>query len=98
MNILKEIIKNKKIEIKNSKLEILQKRTDYRPLYDALSKYELTIIAEIKIKSPSEGIINNSLNLIQIARDYESAGADALSILTDKKYFGGSIQVLKNIR
>lgn len=98
MNILKEIIKNKKIEIKNSKLEILQKRTDYRSLCDALLKYELTIIAEIKIKSPSEGIINNSLNLIQIARDYESAGADALSILTDKKYFGGSIQVLKNIR
>tara|TARA_B100001093_G_C26580432_1_gene907020 strand:+ start:156 stop:917 length:762 start_codon:yes stop_codon:yes gene_type:complete len=98
MNILKEIIKNKEIEIKKSKLEILKKRTDYRSLYDALLEYELTIIAEIKIKSPSEGIINNSLDLIQIARDYESAGADAISILTDKKYFGGSLQVLKNIR
>lgn len=98
MNILEEIIENKKIEIQKSRLEILQKRTDYRSLCNALLKYELTIIAEIKIKSPSEGIINSSLDLIQIAKDYESAGADALSILTDKKYFGGSIEVLKEIR
>ncbi len=55
----------------------------------------LAFIAEIKPKSPSAGILKANLSVEDIARDYEAAGADALSILTEPDYFGGSLDNLR---
>jgi indole-3-glycerol phosphate synthase len=51
----------------------------------------LIIIAEFKRRSPSVGIIRDDLTVSEIVRSYERGGADAISVLTDEKYFGGSI-------
>ena len=61
---------------------------------EALTIDELSVIAEIKRKSPSAGDIAEGTSAVEQARDYLNADADALSILTDKKYFGGEIKDL----
>jgi indole-3-glycerol phosphate synthase len=58
----------------------------------------INLIAEIKKKSPSRGIICKDFDLLKIARIYEESGASAISILTDKKYFGGSLNFLLQVR
>lgn len=61
-------------------------------------KDRLSVIAEIKRKSPSAGeIAPESLNAVEQAREYINAEADCLSILTDKDYFGGSLQDLWDV-
>jgi indole-3-glycerol phosphate synthase len=57
----------------------------------------LAVIAEIKRRSPSAGEIKQHADAVKQARTYRSAGADALSILTDEKYFGGSLADLSNV-
>ncbi len=52
------------------------------------------IIAEHKRRSPSKSVINNSLSVQDVARGYEQAGASGMSVLTDGKYFGGSLDDL----
>ena len=55
---------------------------------------ELSVIAEIKRKSPSAGNIADGISAIEQARSYLNSDADALSVLTDKKYFGGELEDL----
>lgn len=55
---------------------------------------ELSVIAEIKRKSPSAGDIAEGISAVEQARTYLNADADALSILTDNKYFGGKLEDL----
>jgi indole-3-glycerol phosphate synthase len=57
----------------------------------------LAVIAEIKRRSPSAGEIAADASAVDQALAYQSAGADALSILTDKKYFGGSLDDLRGV-
>jgi indole-3-glycerol phosphate synthase len=64
----------------------------------APSPPRVTLIAEIKKASPSAGVIAPNFDAIRIARDYETAGASALSILTDEKFFQGRIEYLQLIR
>ena len=52
------------------------------------------IIAEHKRRSPSKSVINNSLNVQDVARGYEQAGVSGMSVLTDMKYFGGALDDL----
>lgn len=52
------------------------------------------IIAEHKRRSPSKSVINNSLSVQDVAKGYENAGASGMSVLTDGKYFGGSLDDL----
>ena len=59
---------------------------------------QLNIIAEFKRRSPSAGLIRSDLSATEIARSYEGGGACAISVLTDKEYFGGSIDDLMAIR
>lgn len=59
---------------------------------------ELALIAEVKKASPSAGIIAEDFDHIAIAKAYEEAGANALSILTDEKYFKGHLSYLAEIR
>lgn len=61
---------------------------------DALAQEELSVIAEIKRRSPSAGDIAESASAVEQARLYLNAEADALSILTDQKFFGGELQDL----
>jgi len=56
------------------------------------------IIAEFKRKSPSKGTINSTAEPVEIARDYTEAGAAAMSILTDRDFFGGSFKDLLAVR
>lgn len=59
---------------------------------------KLAVISEIKRKSPSKGVIQATVDPVARARVYAQAGAAAISVLTDKAYFGGSINDLKQVR
>lgn len=88
--------KNKSLdEIKEEvqKLEI----TDDFPFKKALSEDEISIIAEVKRASPSKGLIAEDFDYLTIAKEYEEAGASAISVLTEPYFFKGSNDYLKEI-
>jgi indole-3-glycerol phosphate synthase len=58
---------------------------------------KLAVIAEIKRRSPSAGAIKEGISALEQARRYQAAGADALSVLTDEKYFGGRLDDLREV-
>jgi indole-3-glycerol phosphate synthase len=58
----------------------------------------VNVIAEIKKASPSAGLIREDFDAVQIARTYEECGADAISVLTDEKYFQGSLEYLSGVK
>lgn len=64
----------------------------------ALEKPGLSFICEVKRASPSKGVIAENFPYLEIARDYERAGADAISCLTEPKWFLGSDQIFREIR
>lgn len=69
-----------------------------RPFETALRReHGLAVISEIKRRSPSAGAIAEERDSSDQARIYYNAGTDAISVLTDEKYFGGSIQDLWNV-
>ena len=104
--ILDEIIENKLLEVRHSESalpleQIIGGLDDARPVRDfhsALKPEGLKIIAEIKRASPSKGIIAKDFDPLRIALSYSSAGASALSVLTDEKFFKGSLSYLSQIR
>ena len=64
---------------------------------EALKKPDIAFICECKKASPSKGLIAPEFPYLQIAREYEAAGADAVSVLTEPKWFLGSDKYLKDI-
>jgi len=105
--ILDQIIENKILEIGQSKktlpleklMESLQRARPPRNFYEAVKPDgNLRIIAEIKRASPSKGIISKDFDPLRIAESYAAGGASALSVLTDEKYFKGSLTYLSDIR
>ena len=88
---LQEIIKTKNEELS----KLTQKK---RSLKSALKKSELTLIAEIKKASPSKGLISKNFDPEKQLQAYSQGGADAISILTDEKYFNGSTEILRQLR
>jgi indole-3-glycerol phosphate synthase len=74
-------------------------RNDFRPFRASLQLGgDVAVIAEVKKGSPSAGIIAPDFNPLSQAREYARGGAQALSILTDEKYFHGHLAYLKQIR
>ncbi|MBL7873791.1 MAG: indole-3-glycerol phosphate synthase TrpC [Cyclobacteriaceae bacterium] len=99
MNILDEIIQEKYKEVEERKslypVKLLEQSIYFQSKVVSLKKYvqredKSGIIAEIKRKSPSKGIINAHVSIERTSIGYMQAGASALSVLTDSKYFGGS--------
>jgi len=99
MNILDEIIIYKRKEVEERKslypVKLLEKSIHFGVKPISLKHYLLRedkygIIAEIKRQSPSKGVINNHVSIERTSIGYMQAGASALSILTDTKYFGGT--------
>ena len=103
MTILEKIVRDKFKEIEFRKKLIPYTQLEDSVLFDRpknslISNLNRTsssgIIAEFKRRSPSKSEINQSLNVFDVAVGYEKAGASGMSILTDQKYFGGSIEDL----
>jgi indole-3-glycerol phosphate synthase len=98
MNALEKIVLEKRIQVQADKIsvpvEILEQSGYYKRECFSLKEFLLRkdksgIIAEIKKHSPALGAINPGVNVENLAGGYEQAGASALSVLTDKKFFGG---------
>src|SRR5437879_5033755 len=99
-DILARIVDHKRAEL-SQKLsrrgELEQRaaaRTDHRDFRTGLVSKKPAIIAEIKQSSPSKGTLSTNFDPAAIARSYESGGAAALSVLTDAKFFQGSLRDL----
>ena len=69
-----------------------------QPFSAALRGSGLAIVAEVKRRSPSRGVLAAGLDAVAQARIYESAGADAISVLTEPKHFDGSLDDLAEVR
>lgn len=103
MTKLDEINSYKRQEISEQKLLIslseLRDRAAYHKPLPSFKEFLLSpeksgIVAEHKRQSPSKGVINDRANLETVVKGYETAGASAISVLTDQKYFGGSLMDL----
>ncbi|MEJ1223774.1 indole-3-glycerol phosphate synthase TrpC [Sediminicola sp. 1XM1-17] len=102
MNILDKIVFDKRKEVDLKKLIIPTSQLEASVLFErptvslanALKQSETGIIAEHKRRSPSKSVINQDLNVQDVATGYELAGACGMSVLTDGKYFGGSMDDL----
>ena len=78
---------------------VAERRTlEGRPFAEALSRPWTSVIAEHKRRSPSAGEIRPGANVAEIVRAYDRGGAAALSILTEERHFGGSLEDLREAR
>ena len=109
MNILDELADYAKIRVAADKEKIsldemkdLAKNSERNDggekFLSALKRPDLSFICEVKKASPSKGIIAENFPYVEIAKDYETAGADCVSCLTEPKYFLGSDEIFKEIR
>lgn len=107
--ILDDIIKQRRIqlrrELERCPLKEMQARAEKQlssraplSLADALKKDRLSCICEVKKASPSKGLIRPDFRPVDFAKEYEAAGANAISCLTEEHYFQGSSEYLASIR
>jgi indole-3-glycerol phosphate synthase len=109
VNILDQIIADKKIEVESRRrerpLEELKEQVTLmgkcRNFFKAVTKPNprgINVIAEIKKASPSAGVICRDFAPVTIAKTYEKCGADAISVLTDEKYFQGKLEYIDQVK
>lgn len=107
MNILKEIVAHKRAEVAERKtlcpILLLERSVYFEAPVVSLKQYVLRndksgIIAEFKRRAPSAGVINEYASVEKVSIGYMQAGASALSILTDKQYFGSRSEDLETAR
>lgn len=108
-NILEEIIDYKRNQLQQQKKlvpaellkELIKGIPRCRNFHKAVAKPNkrgINVIAEVKKASPSAGIIRSDFQPVEIAKIYEQCGADAISVLTDEKYFQGKLEYLTQIK
>lgn len=85
------------ISLPEMKQMALNNKLEGFPFEKALSKKGLSFICELKKASPSKGLIASEFNPIQLVKEYEQAGADCLSVLTEPQWFLGSDEILKEV-
>jgi indole-3-glycerol phosphate synthase len=106
VNFLNEILEYTRDEVARRKSRASAHELRERPLYGrtplslsaALRRRSPAVIAEIKRASPSRGVICAEFDPSRIAREYEAAGASAISVLTEEKFFLGSLEDLRAAR
>jgi len=110
MSILDTIVEQKKLEVARLPERVLAagdlrdallergERRDFIAALRRLRRRDIALIAEVKKASPSAGVICENFDPIRIAKEYEAAGASCLSVLTDEKFFQGSLDYLRQIR
>jgi indole-3-glycerol phosphate synthase len=105
MSILDKIVADKRREAQTLRPQAdrlrreAHARSDVRDFAGALrSRGAVRLIAELKKASPSAGVIQPQFDPVRIARQYEAAGAAALSVLTDERYFQGHLDDLRQVR
>ncbi len=106
MSILADILVHKKAEIAALDARALRLQAEVAPaprdflslLVRSRSRNRPALIAELKRASPSKGLLAPQLDLLQIADLYAGNGAAAISVLTDRKYFLGELEVLRRLR
>lgn len=94
---IEEIKKKVPMEVLKEKAYAMNKETGF-PFEKRLKESGIHAICEVKKASPSKGIIAEDFPYVEIAKAYEMAGADAISVLTEPFYFKGSDEYLKEIR
>jgi indole-3-glycerol phosphate synthase len=108
-NVLDKIIADKRAEVRlrqsQKGLDQLKEQIGALPrcrnFYKAVTKPNprgINIIAEVKKASPSAGVIRGDFDHVAIAQTYQRCGADAISVLTDEKYFQGKLEYIDQIR
>jgi indole-3-glycerol phosphate synthase len=104
---LKKIVKEKEFSLKEDKKKLPQKKLEEKSQEPRLKRsfrkaidnsLRISLIAEIKQASPSKGIIKKDFDPVKIASSYQTAGADALSVLTEETYFKGDLSHIGEIR
>jgi len=110
MNILDKIVEQKKREVAQLPARLIAagdlrdamlehgERRDFLAALRQPRHGDIALIAEVKKASPSAGVICKDFDPVRIAKEYESAGASCLSVLTDEKFFQGSLDYLRQIR
>lgn len=102
IDMLQEILDYKQGEVKYFRrypVAFSAKKRDEQFLFrQCLQRSSFFLIAEIKRKSPSQGEMAMERDPVELALEYKEAGADALSVLTDERYFGGSFEFLEAIK
>ena len=104
--ILEEILRHKETEVSARRtlvtdetlIERIKIASPPRPFSSAITKDRVNVICEVKKGSPSKGVIRSDFDPLFTARTYEENGAAAISVLTDEKYFFGSLENLAMIR
>jgi len=105
-DILSQIIARKRERLEQAKQRFpltdlraeLPTITDSGRFISALRRESVNIIAEIKRRSPSKGVIRENFDPVRIAHNYTAGGAAAISILTEEDFFDGSLEHLRAIR
>lgn len=109
MSILETIVAHKLTEVAACKAELplavlreqlagIARPRDFMAALLSSSRPAPRVIAEIKRRSPSKGELRPGLDPVELARIYEQNGASAISVLTDARFFGGSLDDLRNVR
>ena len=92
-----EEVKRQAEAVRDEEEKTLKEGETVFPLEKALKKPGISFICEVKKASPSKGLISEDFPYLDIAKEYEAAGAEAISVLTEPEYFLGSDRYLKEI-
>jgi len=106
MNVLERIVASTREDVRRRREEVplarleadLEGRGDDRPFSEALTLPGVSVIAEHKRRSPSAGTIREGATVAEVVLAYERGGAAAISILTEGRHFGGSLDDLREAR